>query len=131
MDNLLLGLSTALIGMIVVFAGLVILILCIVLLTKISSASGKRSKKTSSQNAASGISSGRPNVSTADAVNAAAKNSDEVDNEILAVISAAVACMFEKEGNEGSSFFVKRIQRIQNAPAWQKNGREEQIYTHS
>ena len=44
MENLSLGLSTALIGMIVVFAGLVILILCIVLLNRVSGLLGKKKK---------------------------------------------------------------------------------------
>ena len=47
------------------------------------------------------------------------------DSELIAVISAAVAMMME----DGSAFTVRRVRRVQNAPAWQKAGREEQVYS--
>ena len=48
------------------------------------------------------------------------------DDALIAVISAAVSCMME----EGTGFTVRRVRRINAAPAWQKAGREEQIYSH-
>ena len=48
------------------------------------------------------------------------------DSELIAVISAAVAMMME----DGSAFItVRRVRRVQNAPAWQKAGREVQVYS--
>ena len=49
----------------------------------------------------------------------------ENDDALIAAITAAIACYME----EGVGFTVRRVRRISNAPAWQKAGREEQIYS--
>ena len=47
------------------------------------------------------------------------------DAALVAAITAALAIVLE--GSDG--FRVRRIRRIQNTPAWQRAGREEQIYS--
>ncbi len=128
MENLSLGLSTALIGMIVVFAGLVILILCIVLLNRVSGLLGKKKKHDQVSRPAE-----RPGAPVPES-KPQAPSFDGIDPGVIAAISAAVACMLEngeKTGEtEADGFIVRRIVRLQNAPAWQKSGREEQTYSH-
>ena len=51
---------------------------------------------------------------------------EENEDELIAVITAAIACMME----EGTTFTVRHVKRVSTAPAWQKAGREEQIYSH-
>ena len=46
------------------------------------------------------------------------------------VIAAAVAMAMEAAGEENTTGFVVRsIRRINNAPAWNRAGREEQVYS--
>ena len=47
-----------------------------------------------------------------------------VTPEVAAAITAAIASVWE--GQNG--FVVRHIRRIHNAPAWNRAGREEQIY---
>ena len=52
------------------------------------------------------------------------------DDELIAVIAAAVAAAMEQAGEENTTGFVVRsIRRINNAPAWNRAGREEQVYS--
>ena len=52
------------------------------------------------------------------------------DDELIAVIAAAVAAAMEQSGEENTTGFVVRsIRRINNAPAWNRAGREEQVYS--
>ena len=54
----------------------------------------------------------------------------ENDDALIAVISAAIAAMWQAD--EGAApqggFVVRRVKRINTAPAWQKGAREEQMY---
>ncbi|MBQ7868634.1 MAG: OadG family protein [Clostridia bacterium] len=124
MDKLFFGLGVAALGMITVFAGLVILIAFITLLSKLTAKEGK--KKTESK-------SGE--------VKAAAKS--DVPDDVLAAISAAIAAYDQTPSPEvvaaiaaalnivmgEGKFVVRHIKRINNAPAWNRAGREEQIYS--
>ena len=56
----------------------------------------------------------------------AVEEPEENEDELIAVITAAIACMME----EGTTFTVRHVKRVSTAPAWQKAGREEQIYSH-
>ena len=48
----------------------------------------------------------------------------------FAIIAAAVAAAMEQSGEENTTGFVVRsIRRINNAPAWNRAGREEQVYS--
>ena len=48
-----------------------------------------------------------------------------ISPEVVAAITAAVAAVWE--GQNG--FVVRHVKRINNAPAWNRAGREEQIYS--
>ena len=124
MDKLFFGLGVAALGMITVFSGLVILIAFITLLSKFTAKEGK--KKTESK-------SGE--------IKAAAKS--DVPDDVLAAISAAIAAYDQTPSPEvvaaiaaalnivmgEGKFVVRHIKRINNAPAWNRAGREEQIYS--
>lgn len=119
LNNLGFGLIVTLIGMLTVFFGLVLLIGLIKLMENATANLGKGGKKAKKQAEA-------PAPAPAPV---AAPVVEEVpvadDSELIAVISAAVAMMME----DGSAFTVRRVRRVQNAPAWQKAGREEQVYS--
>ena len=124
MDKLLYSLGVAVLGMVTVFAGLVILIVFIMLLSKFT-VKGEGKKKTDSKSVE------------------VKKNSDEISGDVLAAITAAVS-MYDQTipsdvvaaivgalhvvMGEGK-FVVRHIKRINNAPAWNRAGREEQIYS--
>lgn len=123
MEKILFGLGVAVLGMITVFVGLFILIAFISILGKVTASSeGKKKNKSESVEV---------------------KNTDEISGDVLAAITAALAVhnetvpadvvaaiaaalnMVMGEGN----FVVKHVKRIHNAPAWNRAGREEQIYS--
>lgn len=124
MEKLLYSLGVSLLGMATVFVGLIILIAFITVLTKFT-AGGK--KKTESQRSE---------------VKPSAKQ-DEVPGDVMAAISAALAAYDETPAPEvvaaiaaalnvvmgEGQFVVKHVKRIRNAPAWNRAGREEQIYS--
>ena len=63
-------------------------------------------------------------------VQQAEKHEETDDDELIAVIAAAVAAAMEQSGEENTTGFVVRsIRRINNAPAWNRAGREEQVYS--
>lgn len=113
LNNLGFGLIVTLIGMLTVFFGLVLLIGLIKLMENATANLGKGGKKAKKQAEAPVAAPVVEEVPVAD------------DSELIAVISAAVAMMME----DGSAFTVRRVRRVQNAPAWQKAGREEQVYS--
>ena len=115
------GLSVALVGIGTVFVGLVILIVLIkVMEMVIHGATG--SKKAPAPAAAA------PAPAPAPAV--VEEEPEQDDDELIAVIAAAVAMAMESAGEENTTGFVVRsIRRINNAPAWNRAGREEQVYS--
>ena len=124
MEKLLYSLGVSVLGIATVFVGLIILIAFITVLTKFT-AGGK--KKTESQRSE---------------VKHSAKQ-DEVPGDVMAAISAALAAYDETPAPEvvaaiaaalnvvmgEGQFVVKHVKRIRNAPAWNRAGREEQIYS--
>lgn len=111
------GLSVALVGMSTVFVGLIILIGLIKLMEMIMTG-GKGKKKAEAPAPAAA-----PAPVAEEAV-------EETDDELIAVIAAAVAAAMEQAGEENTTGFVVRsIRRINNAPAWNRAGREEQVYS--
>ena len=50
---------------------------------------------------------------------------EEVPPETVAAIVAAIAAIWDGE----TGFTVRRVRRISNAPAWNRAGRDEQIYS--
>lgn len=48
-----------------------------------------------------------------------------IPQEVVAAISAAITAVWQGE----TGFVIRHIKRINNAPAWNQAGREEQIYS--
>ena len=114
MDNLLFGLGVTAVGMLVVFFGLIVLIGLIKIRTMLS-----QSKKPKEKEVVAPAPVAAPAPVEAEA---AAPAQDDV---LIAVISAAVAAAMGEE----TGFVVRRVRRISNAPAWQRAGRDEQVYS--
>ena len=110
MDNLMLGLATTIIGMLVVFIGLFILIGCIYGMTAIT----KRSKKA--------LAPTQEKAPAPEAVQAAA-----ADDQLIAVIAAAIAAVWQ--GDSSSGFVVRRIKRVETSTARARAARDEQIFS--
>lgn len=116
MDNLILGASTTLIGMLVVFVGLIILIACI-------SVMGMLNKKAGGQKKADP----KPDSTPAPVPVAVAAPVVENDDQLIAVITAAIAAVWQ---GQQSGFVVRRVRRTDGMSARARAAREEQIYTH-
>lgn len=114
MDNLLFGLGVTAVGMLVVFFGLIVLIGLIKIMTMLSQSKKPKEKETV---APAPVAAPAPVEAEA-----AAPTQDDV---LIAVISAAVAAAMGEE----TGFVVRRVRRISNAPAWQRAGRDEQVYS--
>lgn len=115
--TILYGLQVMVVGILVVFAGLIILIGCIKLMEIVMRSLQKRETPAA------------PAVEPA--VEAEPEAEEEDEGELIAVITAAVAAMLAGESGESaddSGFVVRRVQRV-GAPAWNRAGREEQIYS--
>ena len=112
------SLGVAALGMLTVFAGLVILIVFITLLTKFTMA-GSKKKETKAE--------AKPVEAPAAAPAAAPAPVDDgtPSPEVVAAISAALAVIMGGEGK----FVVRHIKRVQNSSAWNRAGREEQVYS--
>lgn len=119
MDKLIFGLSVTVVGMLIVFAGLVILIGCIKILKSLSFEGKKKAPQ-----AAKVEIKDEPAKAEAPLAAAVAVQPSEQE-QIIAVLTAAIAAVWEGEGG----FQVRRVRRIQGSPAWQRAGREEQIYS--
>ncbi len=113
MDKLMLGFSTTVIGMLVVFVGLIILILCIYgmsCLTRQRASAPKAEAPAPAQPA-------EESLPQAEA---------QSDEQLIAVITAAIAAVWQKEE---SGFVVRRVRRCQSSTARARAARDEQIYS--
>ena len=111
------GLSVALVGIGTVFVGLIILIALIKLMEIVMASTTGKKKAAAPAPAAPAPEEEEP-VEETD------------DDDLIAVIAAAVAAAMEQSGEENTTGFVVRsIRRINNAPAWNRAGREEQVYS--
>ena len=117
MDRLLLGLSTTGVGMLVVFSGLAILIACIYIMTSIT---GR--KKAAPKAEAAPI----PAPAPVREIEEAPEEADDL--QLVAVITAAIAAVWQGEGNQ-SGFVVRRVRRAQSSTARARAARDEQIYS--
>ena len=123
-DILIYGLSVAVVGMATVFLGLIILIGMVKLLEKFVKGEIKDmvvAKLGGTKNAEPAKTSSIPTLD---------------DAELFAVITAAVAAVMEEEAKvvaaaevKPASFVVRSIRRVNNAPAWNRAGRDEQVYS--
>ena len=112
MEKLTFGLGVAVLGLVVVFFGLLILIGFIKLLSWVNGLSEKKKAIPQAEApAAELIPQPEPVVE------------EGIPGEVIAAISAAIAAVWDGEGG----FVVRRVRRIQNAPAWNRVGRDEQM----
>ena len=116
MSNIQIGLSTAAIGIVVVFVGLIILIGMIYVMTIFTRRTGKKPSPAPETPKAS--------LPPAEGPAAEEEEAEEDDSAVIAAITAAIACVWQ---DEETGFVVRRVRRVQNCPAWQRSGREEQI----
>ena len=115
LEKLTQGLSTTVIGMLVVFFGLVILIACIYAMTSMTG----RKKKAPAPKQEDAPAPQEP-------VQEAEEEAQDDDVQLIAVISAAIAAVWD---NEKSGFVVRRVKKIQNSTARARAARDEQIYS--
>lgn len=127
MENIIFGLGVAVLGMLTVFAGLVILILFLKLLGALSG-TGKKEKKqkapVKAEAAKASAAQEVPGEVLAAITAALAMNNEAASAEVVAAISAALTMVMG-----GEKFVVRHVKRIHNAPAWNRAGREEQLYS--
>ena len=113
------GLSVAAVGILTVFVALIILIGLIKVLELVI---GGVTKKKAAPTPAPAAPAPAP------VIEETAEEEDE--GELIAVIAAAVAAAMEAAGEEEpTGFVVRSIRRVNNAPAWNRAGREEQVYS--
>lgn len=118
MQDLSLGLSTTLVGMLVVFVGLIILIVCIAVMGSLNKKAGEK-KPAAVQEV--------PAPAPAPVAVAPAAPAVEDDTQLIAVITAAIAAVWQ---GQQSGFVVRRVRRVDTVSARARAAREEQIYTH-
>ena len=120
MEKLIFSLGVTGLGMATVFAGLIILIAFIGILSKVTGTAAKKKTESKSVEVKSEVSD-----EVMAAITAAISAYDNTPSpEVVAAIAAALNVVM----GEGK-FVVKHIRRINNAPAWNRAGREEQIYS--
>ena len=117
MDSLIFGLLVTAIGIGIVFFGLVVLIGLIKLISLATASMGKKKED------ARPVPRPAPAPVPAPAAEEAPAAAD--DDALIAVITAAIASMLD----DGSAFVVRKVRRVSSAPAWNRAGREEQIYS--
>ena len=112
MGTLTFGLSVSVVGILVVFAGLILLILFLKLFELIFK---ERKKKPAEPVEQAPVS----------VLPAQPAQPDAVSPEVIAVITAAVSAVWQ----ENTGFIVRRVRRIHSAPAWNRAGRDDQVYS--
>ena len=121
------GLSVALVGMGTVFCGLVILIGIIKGMEKVLPKIAARDFSFNFKNVAA------PKAAKTDAPTIVIQTANVNDDAVIAAISAALMTVIEEEVKENpakakSTFVVRSIRRV-GTPAWNRAGREEQVYS--
>lgn len=115
MNVLAYGGIVAVIGMLIVFLGLIILIACIWVMGKVFQALTKRSEKKAAAEAPV-----KDEIAPIEAA-PAAEETAEVDPQLIAVIAAAIAAY----DNSGKNLVVRKVRRVSG---WNNSARSEQIY---
>lgn len=118
MEKFVFGLGVMVIGLLVVFVGLIILIGFIKVLTAV--ADRKSGKPAASKKAEKPAEAAAPVAPPPVAAPA-----QGVPAEVLAAITAAIAAVWQAP----TGFVVRHVKRVNNAPAWNRAGREEQTYS--
>ena len=122
------GLQVALVGMGVVFCALIILIGMIKAMEKVL----ERIKNAGSPLAAL-KGAGKAPASASNAPSIIIQTANVNDDAVVAAISAAIMTVIEEEVKQNpekakSTFVVRSIRRV-GTPAWNRAGREEQVYS--
>lgn len=143
MIALIYGLQVMIVGLLIVFAGLTILIGCIKGMEKVMERLPEWQGKLPTAQIKEKLNAGVAQLKGKLPVNpkkAATENTDE----LVAVITAAVAAMIAQENAQAAAaaeegeepaaeevkgFVVRSIRRVSTASAWNRAGREEQIYS--
>ena len=117
------GLSVTVVGMVTVFLGLIILIGMVKLLEKFVNGE----VKSMVQNKIGG-------ASAKDAPAIVIETANVGDDAVVAAISAAIMSILEEEVKQNpekakNTFVVRSIRRVGGIPAWNRAGREEQVYS--
>ena len=121
------GLSVALVGMGTVFCGLVILIGVIKGMEKVMPKITSGDFSFNLKNVAA------PKAAKTEAPTIVIQTANVNDDAVVAAISAALMTVIEEEVKENpakakSTFVVRSIRRM-GTPAWNRAGREEQVYS--
>ena len=122
------GLSVALVGMGTVFCGLIILIGIIKGMEKVLPKIAARDFSFNFKSPAAA-----PKAEKTDAPTIVIQTANVNDDAIVAAISAALMTVIEEEVKENpakakNTFVVRSIRRV-GTPAWNRAGREEQVYS--
>ena len=117
--------SITIIGTLVVFSALILLVLFVETMGIISTKSSNKDKKDNdapTEKSSANIATGQ---NPAKAQNISSVANDDIDSEIVAVITAAISQMRMSKGNK-TSFRVKNITRASNSrPIWGLAGIQE------
>ena len=119
------GLSVAFVGMATVFLGLVILIGMVKVLEKFVNGEIKSMVQSKIGGSA---------APAKDAPAIVIETSNVCDDAVVAAISAAIMSIIEEEVKQNpekakNTFVVRSIRRVGGIPAWNRAGREEQVYS--
>ena len=125
------GLSVAFVGMATVFCGLIILIGLIKGMEKVLPKIAARDFSfdlSALKNVAA------PKTAKTDAPSIVIQTANVNDDAIIAAISAALMTVIEEEVKANpekakNTFVVRSIRRVGGTPAWNRAGREEQVYS--
>ncbi|MDR3051839.1 MAG: OadG family protein [Oscillospiraceae bacterium] len=117
MHLILYGLQVTVIGMLVVFAGLLILILFIQLMERGFAGSHKKQPPASP-----------PNQGPAAPVRAQSAAAVPAQPPVAVIAAAVAAFLGQQADQQRGGFTVRAVRRVYTAPPWQRAGREEQIY---
>jgi Na+-transporting methylmalonyl-CoA/oxaloacetate decarboxylase gamma subunit len=112
MDTLTFGLSVSVVGILVVFAGLTLLILFLKLFEIVFKERGTKPAQA-------------VEPAPVSALPVQPAQNGAVAPEVIAAITAAVSAVWQ----EDSGFIVRRVRRIHSAPAWNRAGRDDQVYS--
>ncbi len=115
--NLTFGLSVAAVGILVVFSGLVLLIICLKILELLFKDRKKATPEAETETT--------PVAAAPTPPPAQAQTTSGISPEVIAAITAAISAVWQ----EDSGFVVRRVRRIHTAPAWNRAGRDDQIYS--
>lgn len=123
LNRLIDALGVTVLGMATVFVGLIILIVFIGILAKVTSKPSKKKTESGAKSVKSASADVPDDVMAAITAAIAAYDSAPSPDVVAAIAAALNMVMGE------GKYVVKHIKRISNAPAWNRAGREEQVYS--